>query len=904
MEKEADFKKIALKWQKLWAKEKIFLVDEKSKKKKYYVLEMFPYPSGKLHMGHVRNYAIGDALARFKRMHGFNVLYPMGYDAFGLPAENAAVKKGADPSEWIHARISEMRKQQNELGFSYDWRRKVVTCEKDYYKWNQLFFLKLLEKGLAYKKKAPVNWCPSCNTVLANEQVENGLCWRCKSSVDQKELEQWFFKITEYADELLGDIEKLNEWPERVRAMQKNWIGKSHGVDIYFKLEGTDKLLPTYTTRCDTIFSVTFLAIAPEHPLIAELVKGTGLEEQAEEFIESVRRQSLIDRQNEEKEKEGIFTGKYAVNPVNGEKVPIFIANFALMYGSGIVMCDAHDKRDFRFARKYDIPLKFVISKEGNQISPDNYNDAFTDDGILFNSGEFNGMNNQEALPKMAEWLEKKGMGKRALNYKIRDWLISRQRFWGTPIPITYCPECGMVPVPEKDLPVELPSPKKAKFTGLGNPLETVPEFVNVKCPKCKGSAKRETDTMDTFVDSSWYFLRYCDSKQTAKEPFTKKNVNYWMPVDQYIGGIEHAILHLLYARFFCKALRDLGYVKFDEPFTRLLAQGMVTKGGVKMSKSLGNIVDPGEIIDKYGPDTARVFILFTALPTKELEWSDEGVASVHRFLMRLYRLVSESRKKISISKIKNKGLNDFDKLILSKTTNALLQTTENMNSFEFNYAISKAMALTDDLYRYKDELSKEAFGYSAEKLLLMLSPFAPHICEELWKMIGKKTLISKEFWPEADKKLIDASAENSELLLKNVREDIMHIKELAKLDKPKKIAIYVAPSWKWDALSLIRKEIGSKPDFGKAMKAVMSKPEFRSKGKEIEDFTKRTVQRLSDYSTLEKFDEFSSLSSFSKILENQFACEVLVEKSEKPSYDPASKAKNAMPMKPAIYLE
>ncbi len=505
-----DLNKIAQKWQKKWAYSKVFEAKMDSKKKKYYVLEMFPYPSGKLHMGHVRNYSIGDAIARFRRMQGLNVLYPIGFDAFGLPAENAAIDNKADPREWTFKRMDDMKKQMKELGFSYDWSREVRTCMPEYYKWNQWIFLKMLEKGLAYKKAAKVNWCEKCNTVLANEQVVNGKCWRHGTTeVIEKDLEQWFFKITEYADELLKELDALKGWPERVKTMQRNWIGKSHGVDIHFKLEGSNTLLPAYTTRCDTIYSVTFLALAPEHPMIPQLVKGTGLEDQVQEFIKETKKQSLIDRQNEEKEKEGVFTGKYAINPVNNEKIPIFAANFALMYGSGIVMCDAHDKRDFRFARKYDLPLKFVISKDGKPISPDNYDDGMTDDGIIFNSGEFSGMNNREALPKMAEWIEKKKFGKRTTNYKLRDWLISRQRFWGTPIPIIYCDSCGTVPVPEKDLPVELPDSKKADFNFGGNPLQTVKEFVKVKCPKCGKQARRETDTMDTFVDSSWYFARF-----------------------------------------------------------------------------------------------------------------------------------------------------------------------------------------------------------------------------------------------------------------------------------------------------------------------------------------------------------------------------------------------------------
>jgi leucyl-tRNA synthetase len=898
---EDDFPGMAAKWQERWAKAAVFRADEDSPKPKYYVLEMFPYPSGNLHMGHVRNYSIGDALARFKRMQGYNVIYPMGYDAFGLPAENAAIQSGAEPNEWTYSRIEQMEKQQKELGFSYDWERKVKTCSEDYYRWNQWIFLKFLEKGLAYRKKAPVNWCPSCSTVLANEQVEEGKCWRCGRTIEEKELEQWFLKITAYADELLDGLTSLSGWPESVRLMQKNWIGKSHGVDIHFKLEGSDTILPTYTTRCDTIYSVTFLAVAPENPLVKELVRGTGREKEVAEFIKEAKKQSMIDRQNEEKEKAGVFTGRYAINPVNNARIPIFVANFALMYGSGIVMCDAHDKRDFRFARKYDIPLKFVISSEGKPASPDDYEEAYTDDGILFSSGKFSGMKNREALPKMAEWIEKGKMGKRKTNYKLRDWLISRQRFWGTPIPVVYCDKCGAVPVPEKDLPVKLP--EKASFTGSGNPLEKAASFVNTSCPGCGGKAGRETDTMDTFFDSSWYFLRYCSPHEKSL-PFDKKKAHYWMPVDQYIGGIEHAVLHLLYARFFCKALRDLGLVSFDEPFTRLLAQGMVLKDGAKMSKSLGNVVEPSVITEKYGPDTARVFMLFTALPAKELEWSDDGVASAHRFLFRLYRIVNTNLGRIALGEPDRASLSEFDRLLLSKTNRVIGKVSTHMDSFEFNYAISALMSLTDDLYRYHENVSPETFGYAVERLLLMLSPFAPHLCEELWERLGSGSMISQERWPAADTSLTDKAAENAEALLTAVREDIIRIKQLSKTEKPKKVVIYVAPKWKWDALSLMRKEVGEKPDLGKAMKVLMADKALKSRGKEIQEFAKRAVARLSDYKDAGFFDEFAALSSFRGLLEKEFSCEVAVEKAEKPSRDPAGKAKNALPLKPAIYME
>src|SRR3989338_2896149 len=555
-----DLSKIAKKWQAKWEKEGIFKAKE-DKKKKFYCLEMYPYPSGGgLHMGHVRNYSIGDALARYKRMKGFNVLYPMGYDAFGLPAENAAIKNRIDPEKWTWNNIELMKQQQKELGLSYDWERQIQSCDENYYRWNQWIFLKFHEKKLAYRKNAVVNWCNSCNTVLANEQVIDGRCWRCKNEVTEKELEQWFLRITDYAEQLLNDLDKLEHWPERVKVMQKNWIGKSHGIEIFFMLKGTNEVIPTFTTRPDTIYSVTFLVVSPENPKVLEWVKGTKYEKEALETIKKVKKQTIAERTSPEgKDKIGCFLGKYAINPVNGEEVPIYMANFVIsQYGTGFVMADAHDQRDFEFAGKYGIPLKFVISSDGKKLDAGKAKEAFTQDGILFDSGKFSGMNNREAIGPISLWMEKHDYGKMKVQYKLRDWLISRQRYWGTPIPFVHCGKCGIIPVPYKDLPVRLPKPEKCKFTGEGNPLDTCKDFVDAKCPKCSGKARRETDTMDTFVDSSWYFLRYCSPKYD-KGPFEGKKADYWMPVDQYIGGIEHAILHLLYARFFTKALRDLG---------------------------------------------------------------------------------------------------------------------------------------------------------------------------------------------------------------------------------------------------------------------------------------------------------------------------------------------------------
>ncbi|MFH1238597.1 MAG: leucine--tRNA ligase, partial [bacterium] len=625
-----DFKALERKWQEYWEKNQLFKTREDKNKEKYYVLEMFPYPSGKLHMGHARNYVIGDTYARFLRMNGYNILYPMGYDALGLPAENAAIKNDVNPADWTEKCINTMIEQQRKLGLSYDWSRLVITCRPEYYHWNQWIFLKFYQKGLAYKKKAPINWCPKCKTVLANEQVIQGKCWRCDSKVEVKDLEQWFFKITAYAEELLNDLGKLEGWPERVKIMQKNWIGRSVGTMVNFPLKDSRDSLSIFTTRPDTLYGVKFMTFAPEHPKVQELISGTKYEKEVQKFINRVVIEDKFSRADEDKEKEGVFIGRYAVNPLTGEEIPIYVANFVLMeYGTGAIMAvPAHDQRDFEFAKKYNIPIKVVINPPGEELPVGQMKQAYVEAGIMTDSAQFSGMNSSEAIEKITEYLEQKSWGKKTVQYKLRDWLISRQRYWGTPIPIIYCDKCGMVGVPEDELPVKLP--KDVKFTGRGNPLATSETFVNCKCPKCKGKARRETDTMDTFVDSSWYFARYCDP-QNNRTPFAKDKVNYWMPVDQYIGGIEHAILHLLYARFFTRALRDLGLYEIDEPFQRLLCQGMVIKDGAKMSKSKGNVVSVDDMVNKYGADTARLFILFASPPERDLEWSDEGVEGAWR---------------------------------------------------------------------------------------------------------------------------------------------------------------------------------------------------------------------------------------------------------------------------------
>jgi len=898
----ADFREIARKWQKKWEEKEIFKVKEDHKKKKFYCLEMYPYPSERLHMGHLRNYSIGDALARYKRMQGFNVLYPMGYDAFGLPAENAAIKHGIDPEKWTITNMNTIRQQQKEMGFSYDWDREIASMWQNYYTWNQWIFLKFYEKGLAYKKKAAVNWCPSCSTVLANEQVVDGKCWRCSTDVTETFLEQWFFKITDYAEELLKDIEKLEHWPERVKTMQRNWIGKSYGVEIFFRIDNNDGILPTFTTRPDTVYSVTFIVIAPEHPLVLELVKGTKYEKETLETISRIKKQSIAERTTAEgKDKIGCFLGKYAINPVNNEKIPIWLANFVIMeYGTGIVMADAHDQRDFEFARKYNIPLKFVISENGKYVDAGKADNAYTEEGILFDSGKFSGMKNREAIEPISEWMKNEKIGKRTVNFKLRDWLISRQRYWGTPIPIIYCSKCGVVPVPYDELPVKLPKPEKCKFTGQGNPLETCKEFVDAKCPKCHGKARRETDTMDTFVDSSWYFLRYCSPKY-EKAPFDKEKAEYWMPVDQYIGGIEHAILHLLYARFFTKALRDLGLATVDEPFTRLLTQGMVTKDGAKMSKSLGNVVDPAEIYEKYGPDTARLFILFAALPEKELEWSDKGVAGSFRFLNRFYNLVNDNIHEISHKPYDEHKLNDKDRYVLSKMHITIKNVTEHIENFEFSLAIGKVMEFVDVLQKYREK-SKEIFGEAIKNLALLMLPFTPHLSEELWHMARHEGFASLQEWPVYDENKIDKMAEAVAALVESTKKDILQILKLAQIEKPKKITLFVAEKWRYDFMEKLREKMKKTRKSSEIIKELMA-TDLKIYWQEI---SKMIPTLLNDetkipHIILGQDVEFHALNDASQNYDEEFKCKIEVRVAEN-SKEP--KARQAMPGKAAILVE
>ena len=754
-----DFKKIENKWQKTWKEENTFKTIDDFSKEKYYVLEMFPYPSGKLHMGHVRNYSIGDAIARIKKMQGFNVLHPMGFDSFGLPAENAAIKNNVEPSEWTEKNTKEMEEQLDKLGFSYDWNREVSTCRPDYYRWMQWIFIQFYKKGLAYKKENPVNWCPSCKTVLANEQVVNGECERCKSIVGKKSLSQWYLKITDYADELLQDLDKLKDWPDKVKTMQKNWIGKSIGAEISFDIVDFDKKLNVFTTRADTVFGVTYMVISPEHPFVKELIKGRPEEEAALDYIEEVSHKNDIERSSTVGEKTGVFIGRYATNPITGKEIPIFISDYVLMgYGTGAIMAvPAHDQRDFDFAKKFNLDIIPVVEPNDSNIDVNNLSESFEAEGKMINSGEFNGLNNREAIEKIIDYITDKGIGKKTINYRLRDWLISRQRYWGTPIPMINCPKCGWVPEKEENLPILLP--KDVEFTGKGeSPLATSKDFANCKCPVCGGEAKRELDTMDTFLDSSWYFLRYCDP-HNDKMPFSKEKTDYWMSVDQYIGGVEHAILHLLYSRFFQKVFRDLGLVSNDEPFKRLLTQGMVNKDGKKMSKSIGNVVSPDEIINKYGADTARLFILFAAPPEKELDWSDEGVEGSYRFLNRVYRLAMETVERSSIEQnnagknIGNEKHNSDDKELLLMMNAAIKKVTEDAGGrFNFNTAISSIMELVNECYRYKelDNAKTDLLVDAVKNVIILLYPFAPHIAEEMWEGFDSGRL-GEQQWPSYD---------------------------------------------------------------------------------------------------------------------------------------------------------
>ena len=743
-EKSYNPKEIEPRWQREWEQADVFRADAHPSRPKYYVLEMLPYPSGTLHMGHIRNYSIGDALARYQWMRGFRVLHPMGWDSFGLPAENAAIKNNRDPGEWTRSNIAKMKQQHRRFGFSYDWSTEISVCEPEYYRWNQWLFLKMYARGLAYRKEAQVNWCPQCQTVLANEQVVNGCCWRHEDTpVEGRSLEQWFLRTTDYADELLNDLQQLEGgWPERVLTMQRNWIGKSIGTRVDFLLEGSEEKITVFTTRVDTIFGSTCVILAPEH----ELVSRFGFDKQAERMIRSRDSKGPADV-----EKEGLDTGHYAINPYNNERVPIWIGNFVLLeYGSGAIMAvPAHDQRDFEFCRKYGIPIRPVIRPvDGTLADEPTMEEAFEDYGVVENSPPFSGLTSEEAKQKMTAWAQERGFGESAITYRLRDWGISRQRYWGTPIPIIYCQQCGVVPVPEDKLPVLLPA--NVKLTGTGqSPLRSVPEFVNVDCPTCGGKAERECDTMDTFIDSSWYFYRYCDPKND-QAPYDTEKVAAWFPIDQYIGGIEHAVLHLVYARFFTKVMRDLGLITWSEPATRLFNQGMVIRDGAKMSKSKGNVVDPDSAVERFGADTVRLFSLFAAPPEKDLDWQDAGVEGMHRFLGRVYRFVT--RNTTSEEFLNGEPSNDADRALLRKLHQTIQKVTNDFETrWHFNTSLAAIMELTNDLYARESELSPPVLQETLEKLVLLLGPFAPYMAEDLWHELGQEGTLLRIAWPDFD---------------------------------------------------------------------------------------------------------------------------------------------------------
>ncbi|MCK9595652.1 leucine--tRNA ligase [Candidatus Pacearchaeota archaeon] len=821
---EMDFSKIEKKWQTKWEKGNIFGVKEDNKKKKFYVLEMYPYPSASgLHIGHAFNYIIGDIQARFNIMGGFNVLHPMGFDSFGLPAENAAIKAKSHPKIFTEEAIENFIKQQKALGLTYDWSRMVESHKPDYYKWDQWIFLKMFEKGMAYKKKSSVNWCSQCNTVLANEQVNNGKCWRHKdTNVEIKHLEQWFLKITDYADELYEKIDTLTGWPERIKLMQKNWIGKSHGTEINFEIDG--EKWPIFTTRPDTIFGVTFMVISAQHPRLMELVTKEQKKE-VEKFLKKLK--STSEKDLSDLEKEGVFTGSYAINPITKDKVPVYAGNFVVAdYGSGMVMAvPAHDQRDFEFAKKYGIKIKIVIQpQELPELNIKNMKEAYTEGGKLVDSGNFTGLFNDEAKEHISIFLEEKKLGKRIINYKLRDWLISRQRFWGTPIPIIYCDKCGIVPVPEKDLPVKLP--ENIKFTSEKNPLIENKEFVNVKCPKCKGNARRETDTMDTFVNSSWYFFRYCDNKNN-KAIFEKKKAKYWMPIDLYIGGAEHACMHLIYSRFYTKFLRDLGLTDLDEPTNNLFNQGMIHgDDGAVMSKSRGNVIDPLDVIKKYSADTLRIFLVSVSSPDKDSSWSNTGIEGMHKFINKFINFVREIKKGKSSERAED------------KINRAIGKISNDVKEMQYNLAIIKIRQLIDFLSEEK-EISKKDLN----SVIKLISPFCPHITEELWHKLGNKTFISLESWPVADEKKINDEIERQDKMIEGISNDINNIIKIVGMKN--KVFIYTLP-------------------------------------KEKEIFEKAT-----------------------EIIKKKTNLDVIVYSvSDKEKYDPEGKSKKAKPGRPAIYLE
>ncbi len=859
-----DFQKITDKWQKKWEENKLFEAKE-SKKKKFYLLEMFPYPSGAgLHMGHALNYTIGDIYSRFKMMKGFNVLHPMGYDSLGLPAENAAIKEGIHPEDYTKASIKNFIEQQKALGLTYDWSRMISTSSPEYYKWDQWIFLKMYEKGLAYKKRSPVNWCPECDTVLANEQVHNGKCWRhTNTGVEVKSLEQWYFRTTHYAEEL-NDFSQLKEWPDLIKKLQKNWIGRSEGTEVVFEIN--DEQWKVFTTRPDTLFGVTFLVVSAQHPKLMSLVT----EEQKKKVEDFVKKQNSVSAEDIDKlDKEGVFTGTYAVHPLTKDKIPVWAGNFVLAdYGSGMVMAvPAHDQRDFEFAKKYGIPIKEVISsKEGIK------NCAFTGSGKLFNSGKFDGIDSVRAKELITKELAMKKLGKKTINYRLRDWLISRQRYWGTPIPIINCDKCGVVPVPEKDLPVVLP--KDVEF-GKGNPLETNKGFIRAECPNCGSEARRETDTMDTFVNSSWYYLRYADPGND-KKIFDDKKANYWAPVDFYIGGKEHACMHLIYVRYYTKFLRDLGLLDFDEPVIKLFNQGMLHgSDGNKMSKSLGNVINPLDSIKKYSADALRMYLVSVASPDSDFNWDDKGLESNHKFLLK----VADNFSKIKIG-------NSSDRTI-SKLHKTIRSVTEDIEKMKYNLAVIKIRELFD-------HLSLEESKETLENFLKLLTPFCPHIAEELWNKLGNEGFISTADWPVVDEKKIDERFEIIESLEQQIKSDIYKVMELANIKNPKKVTLIQAAKWKYEFFDVLKKELAKTRDPKIIIPRIMSSG-LKKYGKDIMKLMPKYLKTgLPDY--LSEKDEEEALKEI--ITKLGFSTELVkAEASEEP------KAKQAMPGKPAIII-
>ncbi|GAB4304972.1 MAG: leucine--tRNA ligase [Promethearchaeota archaeon] len=939
-ERPYDPQRVELKWQSRWDDAHVFEVTAQPRRPKYYCLEMYPYPSATLHMGHLRNYSIGDAFARYKRMCGFNVLYPMGYDAFGLPAENAAINHGIHPEKWTWDNIHKIKAQQRRLGLSYDWTRQIQSIDEDYYVWNQWFFLKMLEMGLAFQEESYVNWCPSCTTVLANEQVINGRCWRCSSTVEQRFLRQWFLDIRKYADELLGCLDGL-AWPEKVKIMQRNWIGRSEGTVIEFVVEGTGEVIPIFTTRADTLFGVTFMVFAPEHPVVAKWVEGTEYEEEFNRFLREVQLEDRFKRTALDAEKKGMFVGKYAINPANGEKVPIYVGNFVIFeYGAGAVMAvPAHDQRDFEFAQAFDLPVRVVIQPFEYEIDASRMSRAYEGDGTLVNSGQFDGMENRTAIKAISEWLEKEGKGRATVNYRLRNWLISRQRYWGTPIPVIYCDECGVVPVPYEDLPVK--HPRDVEFTGRGNPLETSESFVKATCPRCGKPARRETDTMDTFVDSSWYFFKYCDP-HTTDLPYHREELDYWGPVDQYIGGIEHAVMHLLYARFWTKVTRDMGLHGFDEPFLNLLCQGMVNKeapfcencnqflpvgehdpkkgtcnkcGGsyslksAKMSKSLGNVVSPKEIVDKYGADTARLFILHGANPEKGLDWSDKGVDFAHRTLLRAWSLLTAPTVK---ERDDHHVVDEFIRYNLHLT---IKKATEALNELAIRDAISALIGLIEKVRSYARNqevgVNSSLFEECREKITLMLAPFVPHFAEEVWEILGRnedgRGFVSLEPWPKHDDRYITDEINSKWSYYDALVDDVLNIVKIVKRAeegrKVRSLVVIVAEDWK---LAVVKEGLASVSKTGsiqEARKALMSDPKMRPRGKQVNSILLKIQKNPGKFSLpfASQQEELNFLREVRELLRVKFEADVTIETEKESKRD---KRGVALPGKPAIVVE